>query len=286
MSTPIIPTRELSLKFDKLSNNLYDAQNIYNTKINTNERLIEQNMETNYKQEVQNNVLKIITLAFFIIMIVVLLYRLKVFDSLMILVIIIISILVLAMLFIYYVYYLSDYNSYLERISRSTAKKLENNTVPIGNELNCEDEENVVGNALLKDTRSTGTSLQSNYNRLLQSTDSNFDVWAKGDHISTNNINNNNTKNVDLDIMDYRMMVSNDGKSINITDVTGKFNGLQGSAITYEECEYTGANHNGMPLQNKYMYSSIPCKYYVNYKSNGLYTKDSNGKYIKTKSGL
>ncbi len=282
--TTISPTVQLSLKYDKLSNMLYDEKNAFEKKININEKLIEQNMEINYKQELQNNSLKIILFAFFLIMIVVLLYRLKVFDSLMILIIMIVAILILAMLMIYYLYYLEDYHSYLERASRDTAKKLSNSTTPIGNELNCdfenqEEEENIIGNALSKDTRSIGTSLQSNYNRLLQHTDSNFDVWAKGDHISTNKINSNNTKNVDLNIDDYRVVATEQG--IKITDVTGKFNGLPSTAITYEQCEYIGANHNGMPLENKYMYSSIPCKYYVNYKSNGLYTRDNSGNFTK-----
>lgn len=278
-------TRELSFKYDKISDNLYNAQNIYNTKINTNTQLIQQNMENHYKQEVQNTSLKVILLAVFLIMIVVLLYRLKVFDSIMILSIIIVAILVLAMLFIYYSYYLYDYQSYIDRASRNTANGLSNNTVPIGNELDCEDEEsNIIGNALSKDTRSTGTSLQSNYNKLLKNIDSNHDVWSNGDHISSKPINENNTKHVDLDINNYRVIT--DGKSINITDVVGKFNGLPGNSITYEQCEYIGANHNGMPLENKYMYSSIPCKYYINYKSNGKFIKDSSGKFIPTSSGL
>ncbi len=286
MSTiPIIPTRELSLKYDKLSNDLYDAQNIFNKKINTNERLIEQNMNVYYKQELQNSCLKIILLAVLTIMIVVLLYRLKVFDSILILTIIILAIIVLAMLLVYYLYYLNDYQSYLERSSRNTAKDLANSTTPIGNELECNDEEsNIIGSALSKDTRSMGTSLQSNYNKLLKDIDSNFDVWAKGDHISSKSINENNSKNVDLDMNNYRVIT--DGKNVSITDVTSKFNGLPSTAITYEQCEYIGANHNGMPLEKKYMYSSIPCKYYINYKSNGLFTKDPKGNFVKTVSGL
>ena len=283
----IDPRSELSLKYDKLSNDLYDIQNIYNKKINTNEQLIEQNMNINYKQEIHNISLKIILLAIFIIMITVLLYRIKVFDSLMILTIIIVSILILSMLLIYYLYYSYDYNSYLERVSRNTANSLINNTEPIGNELNCPGEEsNIIGNSLSNNTRSTGTGLQSNYNRLLKDIDSNYDVWANGDHISTKSINNNNQKHVDLDMANYRVISTNNGKSTKITDVIGKFDKLPSSSITYEECEYIGASHNGMPLKNKYVYSSIPCKYYVNYKNNGSFTKDVNGKFIKIESKL
>lgn len=286
MPNSIDPIRELSLKYDKISNNLYDAQNIYNKKINTNTQLIEQNMKSYDKQEVQNNSLKIILLAFFIIMIVVLLYRIKVFDSIMILSVIIVAIIILAMLLIYYSYYLYDYQSYIDRASRNTANKLSNNTVPIGNELDCdtEEESNIIGNALSKDSKNMGASLQSNYNKLLKNIDSNFDVWTNGDHISKTPINENNVKNVDLDANAYRSVTN--GKTVSTTDIIGKFNGLPSNTITYEQCEYIGANHNGMPLENKYMYSSIPCKYYINYKSNGKFIKDASGKFIPTSSGL
>ncbi len=275
-NTGFKPSQELSLKYDHLINGLYDAKNIYDTKIITNEKLIEDNMNTYYKQELHNQSLKIMLLAFFIICIVVLLYRLNLFNSLYILTIIIVAIILLAMLFIYYSYYMYDYNSYLNRISKETAKSLSNNNVPIGNELNCdylqEEESNInIG----KIDSSSGKTLQSNYNKSLKNIDSNYDIWLKGDHNSTQKINENNYKNVDLDISDYRN--SKNG----LTDIVGKIKPINPNDATYYECEYIGANHNGMPLEKKYMNSTIPCNYYIDYKENGKYIKDNSGKLRK-----
>ncbi len=285
--TSIIPTNELSLKFDSMFNNLYDTQVLLDKKIVTNEALIRQNMSDYQNQEIQNNSLRIISLSVFLICIVVLLYRLKVFDSLMILTIIIVAIIVLTMLLIYYLYYMYDYNSYLNRASQDTNNSFANSTAPIGNELNCdylqEEESNLnIGSAKAPDTRSIGASLQSKYNRSLQNTNTNFNVWEEGDHISRANINNNNTKNVDLDMADYRYINSIGGS----TDITGKFNSLKGG-MTYYDCEYNGSNLNGIPMQNRYIKSTIPCKYYMDYKETGKYVKNaSNTGYVTIKSGL
>ncbi len=285
-STPFIPTNELVLKFDKMFDNLYDTQNILNQKIITNETLIRQNMDEYQTQEVQNNSLRIISISVFLICIVVLLYRLKVFDSPMILTIIIVGIIVLSMLLIYYLYYMYDYNSYLNRASKNTYKSLENNTAPIGNELNCdylqEEESNLnIGN--VKNTNNTNTSLQSRYNRLLENTNTNFNVWEEGDHISKNNINDNNIKNVDLDMKNYRYIDSVQGS----TDIIGKFNPINPNGATYYDCEYIGTNQNGIPMKSKYIKSTIPCKYYMNYKETGKYVKNvSNTGYQVVKSGL
>lgn len=283
---PIVSTTELSLKFDKIFDDLYDTQNTLNKKIITNESLIRQNMNDYQNQEIQNNSLRIISISVFLICIVVLLYRLKVFDSPMILTIIIIGIIVLAMLLIYYLYYMYDYNSYLNRASQNTYKSLENNTAPIGNELNCdylqEEESNLnIGN--VKNTNSIANSLQSNYNRLLQNTDTNFNVWEEGDHISKKIINDNNTKNVDLDMKDYRYVDSIQGS----TDIIGKFNPIDPKGATYYDCEYVGSNPNGIPMKSKYIKSTIPCKYYMNYKESGKYIRNvSNTGYQTVKSGL
>lgn len=275
-NTGFKPSQELSLKYDQLINGLYDAKNIYDTKIITNEKLIEDNMNIYYKQELHNQSLKIMLLAFFIICIVVLLYRLNLFNSLYILTIVIVAIILLAMLFIYYSYYMYDYNSYLNRISKETAKSLSSNNVPIGNELNCdylqEEESNI--NIGIIDS-SSGKTLQSNYNKSLKNIDSNYDIWLKGDHRSTQKINENNYKNVDLDISDYRN--SKNG----LTDIVGKIKPINPNDATYYECEYIGANHNGMPLEKKYMNSTIPCNYYIDYKENGKYIKDNSGKLQK-----
>ncbi len=287
MSTSIVPTTELSLKFDKMFDNLYDTQNILDNKIITNDSLIRQNMVDYQKQDTQNNALRIILVAVFLICIVVLLYRLKVFDSPMILTIIILAIIILAMLIVYYLYYMNDYNSYLERVSRDTNKTFSNSTAPIGNELNCdylqEEESNLnIGSASIKDNNLIGKSLQSNYNRLIQNTNTNFNVWEEGDHISKKSINDNNVKNVDLDMANYRYIDSIGGS----TDIVGKFNALPNGA-TYYDCEYTGSNPNGIPMQSKYIKSTIPCKYYIDYKETGKFIKNSsNTGYQSVKSNL
>ena len=36
-----------------------------------------------------------------------------------------------------------------------------------------------------------------------------------------------------------------------------------------------------MPLEKKYMNSTIPCNYYIDYKENGKYIKDNSGKLRK-----
>jgi hypothetical protein len=271
-----IPTRALSLKFDKIFNNLYDETNVLDNKIITNERLIEQNMKSYITQEIHNNSLRIISIAFFLICIVVLLYRLNLFDSLMILTIIIVAIIILAMLLIYYLYYMYDYNSYIERVSRNTRNSLLKKSIPIGNELNCDYLQEEESNLMVNNNNVNNAS----YNRSLQTTNTNFNVWSEGDHISTKDINENNNKNVDLDMIHYRNVHNMNGIPVS-TDVIGKFNGLPSNVITYEQCEYIGANHNGMPLKNKYKYSTIPCKYYIDYKSNGKYIKNANNNYVK-----
>ncbi len=277
----VMPSQQLSLKYDKLINDLYDTKNVYDTKIVTNEKLIQENINAYYKQEMQNTSLKIILLAFFVILIIVLLYRLRLFDSIYILSIMIVSIILLAMLFIYYLYYMYDYNSYLNRASRNTANNIlkNNNQEPIGNELNCdflqEEESNIMIGNISSSNGTNASLLQNNYNKLLQNTNSNYDIWLKGDHISKQKINENKYKDIDLDIPDYR--VTKDG----ITDVIGKIGPINPKDATYYECEYIGANHNGMPLEKKYMNSTIPCKYYIDYKENGKYIKDNNNNFIK-----
>ena len=276
---------ELSLKFDNVFNNLYDTQNILDKKIITNESLIRQNMIDYQNQEVKNNCLKIISLSLFLICIVVLLYRLNVFDSIMILTIIIISIIILTMLLIYYLYYMYDYNSYLNRISQDTYHSLSKNITPNGNELNCdflqEEESNSnIGNVM--NDNSIGKSLQSKYNRLLENTNTNFNVWEEGDHISKKNINDNNIKHIDLDMTNYRYVDSMGGS----TDIVGKFNSLK-DGITYYDCEYVGSNPNGIPMQNRYIKSTIPCKYYMDYKENGKFVKNNvNNTYLSVKNNL
>lgn len=284
MTTPLVTPNELSLKFDKMFNNLYDTRIDLDKKIITNESLIRQNMNDYQNHQIQNNSLKIISLAVLLICIIVLLYRLKVFDSIMVLTIMVVAIIVLAMLLIYYLYYMYDYDSYLNRASQNTYNSFANTTIPIGNELNCgEEESNLnIGSAKGQDTRSIGTSVQSDYNRLLQDTNTNFNVWEEGDHISKKNINENNTKNVDLDMANYRYIDSIGGS----TDIIGKFNALK-DGMTYYDCEYNGTNPNGIPMQSRYIKSTIPCKYYMDYKETGKFVKNkSNTGYQTVKSVL
>ncbi len=275
----IDPNIELSLKYDKMFDNNYNMQISLDKKIILNESLIKQNITDFEVQNVQNNSLRIIVISIFIIFIVVLLYRLKVFDSPMILTIIIIAIIVLTMLLIYYLYYMYDYKSYLNRVSRNTSKLFTKNTIPIGNELDCTDEELDIADIK---SLSNSQSLQPNHNKLLKDTETNFDVWKNGDHKSSNNINNNNVKNVDLDMNNYRYI---DSLGIS-TDVTGKFDSLPDSSTTYYDCEYAGANPNGIPMQNRYIKSTIPCNYYIDYKENGKFVKNESSTYNSIKSKL
>lgn len=265
----------LTLKFDQITNDLYDTSNMYDTKIKSNESLITEYNNMYLAQNLKNNILKTWTLSFFIIFIAVFLYYSNVINSHMVLLIIIVAIIVLTMLITYFLYYTYDYDAYLDRISKNTAKSLESGKSPIGNELTCENIEDEDINIDLDDKNLVSKSLQNNYDKSLNATtNSNYNVWLNGDHVSDKSINENNYVNVDLDQSNYRYVDSN-----NSTDVVGKFNKISPEGATYYDCKYVGANHNGMPLKNEYIKSTIPCSYYVDYKETGKYLME-NGKYV------
>jgi Predicted membrane protein (DUF2207) len=252
--------QKLSLKYDDVFNKNYDKVNKLTSQISTNDDLIRTYNQDNFKIDIQNAVLQIIAVATVIIFVAVLLFKFGLFGSATLLMTIIASIVVLAMLFIYFTYYSSDYNAYLDRISRDTGKKMENQDEPTKDDLNCDLYEDEGGATI----RSTSTEILnydvSSKNALLKS-DSDYNVWLDGDHKSSNKINENTTRYVD----------SKYGE-----DVKGKFNSISPDAATYYDCRFKGADFNGDPLKKDILKTTVPCKYFIDYEEVGKYTKSGS----------
>jgi hypothetical protein len=255
--------QKLTLYYDTLFNRKYDKINSLDKQIDTNEDLILTNINEYSKQMNQNNSLKVILFASFLILIVIILYHYNLIPSPMILIIIIIAVIVLAMLIIYFNYYKNDYVDYLERINRETNQSFEKVNKPVGNELNCDFEEE---EGILFDKSKLANNKQ-NYNYLLKTT-SNYDVWKNGDHITSSSPNENTRQ-----IVDQNWNASKPPNKDSDYDKRSPFNSLADSATTYYDCEYTGANMKNVPFNMKYMKSTVPCNYYVNYKQTGKFKK-------------
>ncbi len=264
---------ELTRSLDDIFNKNYDRNNQLDSKINTNEDLIKTYMDAYEEQSLKNSSLQMMTLAAFLILIVVTLYYFGLIPSTMILMILVVSIIVLTMLVIYYQYYQTDYQSYLDRMNRATQKSLASNDVikrPLGDELSCDpqtlEEEETYDDPT---SRMNGKSMQASYDKLLVS-DSNYDVWLNGDHRSSKAINENTKRLVDENIGNKNIKTSND------YDLRDKLVDLDSNYATYYDCEYTGTLTNGMPIKRKYEKSTIPCNYYINYKEIAKYKKDGS----------
>jgi hypothetical protein len=263
MSVSIPAPQLLSNQLNQIFNNNYDRTNMLDSKIQTNEDLIRTYIDSYQAQYLKNASLHIITLASFLILILVILYRFGLIPSTMILFVTIVAIIVLSMLIIYFNYYQNDYQSYLDRINRNTQEVLAKDVRrPLGNELNCEAQEE----ELYYDPTSkmNGKSMQSSYDKLLK-TDSNYNVWLNGDHRSSKPINENTQRLVDENL-----------SSKNNYDIRNKLEEINSNYATYYDCEYTGTRTNGMPIKMKYEKSTIPCNYYINYKESAKYKKNGN----------
>ena len=252
---PVVVANKLSFKYDSLFDSLYDKRNHLDSQIKTNQELIQIYNEDNYKRDIQNESLKSLLLAFFIILLIVLFYKLKFYDSVMVMLILSASVIVLTMLYIYFTYYMYDYDKYLERISKQTQDKLLDENAPIDtNALSCDSEfEGTVGDVYSNSIKSDPSASA----RLLKP-DSNYDVWSQGDHKSQVSEENN---------IEYRYIDSNGA-----SDIKGSFNKLSPDGVTYYDCKYTGSNPNGLPFEDKYQ-SAIPCKYYIGYDETARYVK-------------
>ncbi len=257
-----IIAQKLSLKYDDVFNKNYDKINSLTSQISSNEDLIRTYNEENFKLEVQNAVLKIIAIATVIIFVAVFLYKAGLFgSSFTLLATIVGGIVVLAMLFIYYTYYMSDYDAYLERISRKTGEKMdEGSDEPIGNEFNCDlyEEE---GEAVVGDVDSDVQNYDLSTKTSLLKSDSDYNVWLDGDHKSTNPINENRMRYVD----------SKYGE-----DVKGKYDGISPEGATYYDCRFKGADYNGEPFKKDILKTTVPCKYYIDYDEVAKYTRNGS----------
>ncbi len=253
---PVVIANKLSFKYDSLFDSLYDKRNHLDSQIKTNQELIQIYNQDNYKRDIQNDALKSLLLAFFIILLIVLFYKLRFYDSVMVMLILSASIIVLTMLYIYYTYYMYDYEKYLERVSRQTQDNLNDENAPIDtNALSCDSEfEGNVGNVY--DTNSIHSDPNASSRNLKP--DSNYNVWENGDHKSQISEDND---------PEYRYIDSNGA-----SDVKGTFNKLTPDGVTYYDCKYNGTNSNGMAFEDKYQ-SAIPCKYYIGYDETARYVK-------------
>ncbi len=250
--------QKLTFYYDTLFNRKYDMINKLDKNINTNEDLIRIDYDTYSKQMIQNNSLKMLSLASFLILLVVLLYYFNLIPSTMILIVIIIGIIVLTMLILYFSYYKNDYVNYLDRMNRQTQNSFEKQNKPVGNELNCdfEEEEGIY----FDKSKNKLTNNNQNYDYLIKS-DSNFNVWKNGDHITSASPNENTRQIVD----------QNWDASDSKYDERNPFGSLADSSTTYYDCEYNGANMKNAPFNMKYVKSTIPCNYYINYKETRKY---------------
>lgn len=274
MSATLPTTQKLSFSLDTIFNDNYDKTNTLESKIQTNNDMIRTYDNLYEKQRVKNASLQVIAIATLLIFIAVVLYYYDLIPSAMILALIVVGVIVLSMLIIYYAYYSNDYDAYLERINRNTQKGFEKKDKrPItDDDLRCDEDKEVDEDAeeeeiMFDPSKYNGKNTQAAYNKLLK-TDSNYDVWANGDHKSNNPINENTKR-----MVDENLKANADSSTY---DLRTGFDGLNPTETTFYDCEYTGANVNGMPIQKVYEKSTIPCHYYIDYKERAKYIKEGD----------
>lgn len=248
--------------YDALFNYMYVNENQLESKMKTQQELIQTYQEDTFQREKLNAILKIFVISLFIIMMIVLLYRLSVIPTGMITLYIIVGILVATSFFVYMVYYSYNYQAYIDKRSRQTYDNLEKTDErAMGSELDCEPNEETgdfdsIKNPYLGQTEENPVVLNGKAN-------TSYNVWEKG------SIREKNASDYAFDAPPNTPVQEYDA-------VPGA-----GSTIYYD-CVYNGTSPrvNGLVMEKEYLKSTIPCDYYIDYKETGTYVKDKDGKYI------
>ena len=259
-------TNQLLLKYDQKFNKNYDQSNILNKAIMSKNKMIYMTEVESAKKNKMIGIMTYLLILVIIIMFQVIVSTVGIIDSKVAIGISIFAIII----FLYKIYsnYIWSTHNYLTAIASATAKGMKNaaivNLLPsdINKPYHCP--------AICKkkpnspEEEST-TDFNNNSDRLrFIRTDSSRDVWRLGDQPETTFTTKDDPKpyGQNSDIPVYRATE----EEMKYNEPKPWFGGINASGATYYDCEWTGGDSKGMPVNKYYQNTTIPCHYYPGFK--------------------